>query len=186
VTTRTAIVANAVLFQAAWLIAVAGAARDFWYAGPIAVGLFAVWQLANASQPGTDVLLILFAIASGLVADSAFARSGLITYSSPVPSASWAPLWILALWANFALSLNHSLAWLQSKLWLACLFGAIGGPLSYFLAARTWHAVTLAEPSWLTLAAIAVTWALVTPVLCRAAAGMAHGLCKSLPVRGSP
>ncbi len=183
---RSAIVANAVIFQVAWLVAVAGAARGIWYAGPLAVGLFAIWQLATAPQPGTDALLIVLAISLGLIADSAFARTELITYTSPLPSTRWAPFWILALWANFALSLNHSLAWLQPKPWLACLFGAMGGPLSYFFAARTWHAVTLAEPLWLTLGVISITWAVVTPVLCRAAASLANGAFKSLPVRGSP
>ena len=35
-----------------------------------------------------------------------------------------APLWILALWAAFALTLTRSLAWLMRRPWLAALFGA--------------------------------------------------------------
>lgn len=113
--------------------------------------------------------LLLLAFGLGLIADSLLARAGLVSYASPIPSSHWAPFWILALWINFALTLNHSMAWLKAKPWLACLFGAVGGPLSYFFAARTWHAVTLIESVPLALGVIAVTWAIVTPLLCRVA-----------------
>ncbi|MGH8121425.1 MAG: DUF2878 domain-containing protein [Rudaea sp.] len=166
---RTAIWTNAILFQFAWMVTVAGAARGAWWAGPIAVGVFATYQLVRGGHARADALLILLAVALGFGADSLLVQCHFASYAAAVPSDRYAPIWILALWANFALTLNHSLAWLQSRPLLAAVLGTVGAPLSYFFAARSWHALTLADPLATTLALLAAIWAVVTPLLCEAA-----------------
>lgn len=44
---------------------------------------------------------------------------------------SLAPHWLIALWFVFALALPLYLPWLQNRLWLTSLLGAVTGPLSY-------------------------------------------------------
>ena len=168
-TSRAAIWINAILFQFVWMITVGCAARGLWWAGPLAVGAFAAYQIACGGHARADALLILLAVALGFVADSLLVQYGVASYAAPVPSERFAPVWILALWANFALSLNHSLAWLQSRPVFAAVLGAVGAPLSYFFAARSWHALSLADPLAMSLALLAVIWAIVTPLLCEIA-----------------
>ena len=66
----------------------------------------------------------------------------------------FAPSWILALWLGFALTVNHSLGWLQEKPWLAALLAALFAPVSY-LAGERLGAVTVANPSGLLLVSVA-------------------------------
>lgn len=159
---------NIIFYQVAWLIAVLGAARGDWWAGPAAVTAFAVVQLWLSKQPRADLYLMVIAAAVGFVIDSGFAQSGALRYAS---SEQWtfAPFWIVALWINFSLTLNHSLSYLKLHLALASLLGAIGAPLAYWGAAKGWNAIAFEGHPTATLAALAFVWAVVTPLLCMAA-----------------
>ncbi len=44
-----------------------------------------------------------------------------------MPLTGFPPPWILALWALFASTLNASLGWLQDRLLLAAVLGALSG-----------------------------------------------------------
>ena len=172
--TRAGTWINAIAFQIAWSCAVAGAAYGAWWAGPLAVGVFAGYQLVVSRSARNDACLIVFALVLGGIADSWLAHAQLVRYASPWPSEEVAPIWILALWVNLALTLNHSLAFLQRNLYIAAILGALGAPLSYLIAARAWHAVWLAEPLATTLLTIAALWAIATPVLCALARRLAR------------
>ncbi|MEO7433487.1 MAG: DUF2878 domain-containing protein [Dokdonella sp.] len=162
---RAAFWINTVAFQLVWMVAVGGAAQGLWWAGPIAVCVFAAYQLSVSTEMRSDVLLIILAVVIGAFADSLLAHLQLVRYTSPVPSAEFAPLWILALWASLALTINHSMAFLQRDLRIAALFGALGAPLSFSIADRAWNAVKLAEPLPTTLFALAALWTIATPLL---------------------
>lgn len=164
--TRAGIWINAIAFQIAWTCAVAGAAYGIAWAGPIAVGLFALYQLGVSHNTRNDACLIAFALVLGGIADSWLAHAQIVRYASPWPSEAFAPVWILALWVNLALTINHSLAFLQRNLYVAAIFGALGAPLSYSIAERAWHAVWLAEPPATTLPTLASLWMVATPALC--------------------
>ena len=155
---------NAVCYQATWLAAIGGAARGWWWLGPLMALLFAAWQLRVSLRQRADVRLLGCAMVIGFAVDSMFAQAGLIGYGAAYPWPQLAPLWIVALWASFALTLNHSLAYLQTHLLLAALLGAIGAPLAYSAAAR-WGALTLIAPTVSTLCALGLAWAVLTPAL---------------------
>ncbi len=70
-------------------------------------------------------------------------------------------LCFLALWLLFATTLNSSLGWLQRRLRLASLLGAISGPLCY-RAGEALGALQLGSP--VVYAATAVEWALMMPL----------------------
>lgn len=164
---------NAIAYQATWIAAIAGAAAGLWWVGPVAALAFAAWQLPRSQQPRADLALVGCAMALGFALDSLFARGGFLHYASAVPWPDLAPAWILALWASFALTLNHSLAYLQRHLQLAALFGAIGAPLAYSAAERSGALAFAAAPSS-ALLLLAVCWAVLAPALCALAARLAR------------
>jgi hypothetical protein len=43
----------------------------------------------------------------------------------------------------------------------------IGGPLVFYFAARFWSAVHIHEPIWIGYGALALEWAIMTPLLLR-------------------
>jgi hypothetical protein len=68
------------------------------------------------------------------------------------------------MWADFGLTLNSSLAWLQRRWLVAAVFGAIGGPLAYLAGVRI-GAVSFSAPPAIVYAALALVWGVVTPAL---------------------
>jgi hypothetical protein len=164
--------ANFVGYQAVWFIAVLGAGRSGTWPALGALALYALCQLASSRERRSDLVLLLLAVGLGTALDGTLAATGLLHYaaSSPALPPGGAPLWILALWAAFALTLNHSLAWLRQRRWLALLLGAVGGPLAYGAAERLASAVVFAAPRTRGLAALALGWGLAIVALTEVAA----------------
>jgi hypothetical protein len=160
---------NAVSFQLVWVAAVGGASQGWWWAGPLALLAFAAWQLPLSRWPRADVLLMLGAALLGFALDTLWVQLDLMRFTPHASGDQFAPLWIVTLWMGFALTLNHSLAGLKRHLWMAAVLGVAGGPIAYGVAERAWAAVDLAEPAWLPLAALALAWGVVTPLLLQAA-----------------
>ena len=97
------------------------------------------------------------ALPIGFVMDSVLAQSGWLRYAMAFPWADWAPLWIMALWLAFALTLNHSLRAVYRNRVYAFLFGLLGGPLAYGIAAARFDAMTVEHrlvPSLLLIGAV--------------------------------
>jgi len=175
---------NIILYQTTWLIAIVGAAHGLWWAGPAALVVFATWQLSVSRQRRADVVLLVSMAVIGFTVDSTLVRAGLLGYAAAEPSALFAPIWIVALWMSFALTLNHSLAYLQSHLPAASLLGGIGAPLAYWAAAHTWSAVIFLAPTTVVITTLVIIWALLTPLLCRFAGVLSGGTQESLHVHG--
>lgn len=159
------VIVNAALFQVVWFATVAGAGAGFWWTGLPALLFFAIWQVKRSRWPRADVALVAVGVVLGLVIDSLLIAGGWLRYATPLPSTQFAPVWIIVLWAGFALTVNHSLAFLKQRGALAVAFGAIGGPLAYIGAARLFQAVSFTAPQIQVLAALAVAWAIATPLL---------------------
>ncbi len=159
---------NALGFQIVWCVAVGGAARGFAWAGPLALLVFACVQLTLSKTRGSDVKLMAIATVLGFAIDTLWVQLGWIEFRSAQPFSAVAPIWIVAMWMGFALTLNHSLAGLKSHPALAVIFGLVGGPLAYWIAAQVWDAATI-NAHLLPYIGLAVSWALVTPLLLRLA-----------------
>lgn len=151
--------AHLILFQLGWFSCVLGAAWGIPLAGPLVVAALAVAHMRFMPVAG-DVRRIVAAGVLGLLVDSALAASGLVAYAgTPGPRPSWlAPPWIVAMWANFALALPRSLAWLRPRSLLAALLGAVLGPSAY-MAGEALGAVQLVE--WPGALVLAFVWAVV-------------------------
>jgi len=152
-------------YQLVWFAAVIGAEHGLVWPGVIGMLVYAACQLVAVRHYKTDLSLMATAIVMGFLLDGGLIRAGLASYATPWPSAALAPAWILALWATFSLTFSQSLAYLQTRLWLAVLLGAVGGPLAYLSAARGWHVVTFVDPTWHALLWLGIGWGLATPAL---------------------
>jgi hypothetical protein len=80
------------------------------------------------------------------------------------------PVWLVALWAMFGTTLRGSLSALAGRYGLAAVLGAVAGPLSYLGGAKL-GAVTLHPNRAVSIAALAVGWSVVMPLL----VWLAHG-----------
>jgi len=149
---------NFIASQLLWLASVAGASNGVPLLGPAVFLVFAAYQLSPRRRARGDAALMLLALPLGLLVDSAMSASGLVRYAAPVPVAWLSPVWILTLWMGFALTFNHSLARVMWRPAWAVAFGAVGGPLSYWVAQRAWGAVEFAQPLWPALLALGALW----------------------------
>ena len=164
----TNFVINVIAFKIAWLASVLGGANNLPLLGPAAVVVAIAIHLRLVKNPGREMLLILSAGLVGVTVDSAMITGGLLSYASGTLVPGLSPLWILGMWMLFATTFNVSFRWLQSRITLAALLGAVFGPLSYFSGAKI-GAVTLNEPVG-ALLALAVSWGIMLPGLLELAA----------------
>lgn len=162
------IVINFFLFQIGWFACVIGAAKQMPWLGVAVVGAIVIWHLSQAIRPKLEVYLIIITLIVGAIYDQTMLQNNLLTYQAHGWSNSITPVWILALWAEFATILNVSLRWMKdiksaTKWLIALLFGAIGGPLAYIAAARL-GAVQL-DNLPLSYIGLSLGWAIITPLL---------------------
>lgn len=163
---RAAFWTNAIAYQAVWFAAVIGAGSGAWWPGVAAAALFVGVQLGVSRERDVDLRLLVAALVCGAVVDGAMASSGLARYAASAPALpGGAPLWLLAIWACFALTLRRSMRFLLGRPFAALALGAIGGPLAYLGAARGWQSIAFAEPRWQALALLALAWSLALPLL---------------------
>lgn len=151
---------NVVGFQIVWLLCVLGAGNANWPIALLAACAFAALSFSISTQRRLDLRTLLIALIVGFMMDSILAQSGLIRYASPFPSLNWAPLWIMALWLGFAMTLNHSLRVIYQDPWRTFLFGFIGGPIAYGIAALRFEAMIVQSSPWLAFLAVAAVWGL--------------------------
>jgi len=154
---------NAALFQAAWFAAVLGAAKGMPWLGPLAMLPVLALHLALAENRPGEIKLLVVAGMLGFLFDTALVTAGVflpVPYLLPRPLS---PPWMVALWLNFAATLNVSLAWLKGRYLLAALFGAVGGPLAYYGGARM--GATEALPTMSGILILMAAWGGMTPLL---------------------
>jgi hypothetical protein len=153
---------NFIAYEGVWFAIVLSAGGHWALPGVLAAVVFVCMQLAVSEQRAADVGLIVAALGVGVLLDGVLAVTGVVQYSSSVPAlpTGGAPVWILALWAAFALTLNHSLRWLRGRPLLGALLGTVGGPLAYVSSSQLSGAVTFAPPEWRAVVSLAVGWGL--------------------------
>lgn len=151
-------------FQLLWFSIVWGAARGLDWLG---LALLLAWlplHLRLSQTARSDLSLFFMLGLLGPVLDTALIQAELVQFQGMGPFRGYAPFWMMALWANFALTLNHSLHWISRNTALATAFGALGGPLAYYAGARM-GAAELAEPVWRPLLALAILWGITLAIL---------------------
>ncbi len=174
------LILNLALFQLGWWALVLSAAQGQPLIGLAVVALILAWHLGFVRPLASEALLIGLAALIGLSFDSLLIATGWVSFGPPdpvaapvaAPTTALPPAWMIALWANFATTLNLSLAGLQTRPWLAALLGLVCGPLAY------WGGAGLGAMTFITplpaLITLALGWALLTPLLLALAATLAR------------
>ena len=157
------VVINFLLFQAGWFACVLGGANNMPWLGPVVVAGIIVYHLGQSQRPSSEVKLILLAVVLGTLWDSLLVTMGWLNYSSGMLMAYLAPYWIIAMWALFSTTLNVSLKWMKGRMFLAAVFGAVGGPLAYFAGYKL-GAVAVPDIA-VAMIALGIGWAVMMPVL---------------------
>lgn len=155
---------NAIFFQITWFACVFGSANNLIWPGLLCCLAFTIWQLAPERRNDHDLKLIIFTSIIGSIIDTVWIHLNFFDYKHHWPHSSAAPVWIIALWVAFALTINHSLKWLQRHPLLPALMGLIGAPLSYWAGQRI-GAINFANKPILALICLALTWAILLSFL---------------------
>lgn len=158
---------NLVGFNAGWFACVLAAAGGVPWAGLLGVGALVLLHLWVMPHPRRELALLAIAALVGAVIDTVQMRMGVFTF--PGAATSWiCPLWLIALWVNFATTFHVSGRWLQGRYVLAAALGACSGPMSYYAGAKM-GAIKLHQDPTIALAGLAVAWAVAMPLLLKAA-----------------
>lgn len=151
---------NFILFQSIWFILILAAAHESFYG--LAIGfLLILVQYWHGKLMVPDFKLILASVIVGFAHDTSLNYFKFIQYNIDF-NTYYSPFWIIGLWISFALTINHSLAWLGNKKLLQMIFGLIGGPLAY-IAGEKLGAIYMINT--MTLYVLALSWACITPLL---------------------
>lgn len=153
---------NLVAFQVVWFSSVLGAAAGQSWLGTACVFPFMAWQLTVSTDRAYDIRALGVMCLCGILVDSAYPAAGIVAFASPWPSANLAPGWLVVMWLNLALTMNHSLRWLRRRYWLAAVFGGIGGGFSYWAGERLGAVEFLWPPAGAAIL-IGLVWAVVLP-----------------------
>lgn len=155
---------SALVFKLGWLACAFGAARGQELLGPLVV-LIGFLTLAKMFSFRVEHFVFALSVAViGSAADSLLLYFGFFEFplGSMLP---WAyPVWMSALWFNFAGLVLLALAGLDKKFFLTAALGLVGGPMSYIAGSKI-GSISLAENETEALVAVAVFWALIVPAL---------------------
>jgi len=157
-------ISNLLFFKLVWLASLLGVAAGYAWLGILTLTLFITWHAATAPTARADFAIALTAMLVGVLLDSLYVSSGLIAYKGELIWSDGAPLWILALWANFALTFNGCLQWLKERRMLAAGLAMVCGPLSYYGGIRLGTATVTGNDIAL-YALIGLGWSVAVPLL---------------------
>lgn len=157
---------NIIAYQGAWFACVLGAAGGHTMIGVAAALVVVLWHLYTASHRIAELRLVAITALFGAVFETLLNASGWVRMS-PDLLLGWTPLWMVALWAAFATTLNVSLRSLRRRYVLSAALGAVGAPLAYYAGARL-GALQIVHQLPATLA-ISLGWTLAILLLMRLA-----------------
>jgi hypothetical protein len=132
--------------------------------GPAIVAVLVAIHLGLMPQRWREIATLAAAGVFGYFADSILVLAGVFDF--PVDSRVGAPVtvWMVALWVNFATAFNVALNWLVKRPALGAVLGAIGGPTAYTAGWQLGGLIALEGP-WILALAVAVQWAIATPIV---------------------
>lgn len=156
---------NALGFQGAWWLCVFGVLWGFPYLGPIAMLIFLVSHMLLMGKGNSEFIFLILIAMVGTVVDSLKASSGFISYMGGYGSVKIiAPLWITAMWAGFAATINHSLYWIHNRYYLAFIIGAVFGPLAYMVGVKL-QALSFNYSVFTSAIVLAAVWGISVPTM---------------------
>lgn len=159
------LILNIVLFQAGWFACLL-------LSGIYPVLITAIILCAHytivvpKTQRFPETVLLFKALVIGFLLEVFYLYFGiLVKVGGESPLSLLPPVWLLLIWVLFATTFRHGLLWLKHKPWLSALFAAVAAPISYYSGAALNTAMDLGESTGVSLLVIAISWALVFPLL---------------------
>lgn len=165
------LVINFIGFQIGWFACVIGAAKGQPLLGIICAFLIVAIHLYR-NRSYAEFYMILIAMLIGFVWESLLVASGWLSYTSTADSETFAPVWLVAMWALFATTINLSIAWLKGRWLAAAVMGAVFGPLAFVAGEKLGAVEFVNQPT--VLMALALGWACLMPLLLRLADQFQH------------
>lgn len=146
------IIMNMIWFQCMWLLAVIFQNKGL-------VFLAGLLCLHFYLSPKRDAdIAILPIIAFGLICDSLLTILGFYEFSE-------IPIWLIALWLGFILTINHSMSWIfKLPLVVRIVLFSMMSALSYF-AAYNLNAVNFPRSLTMTMSLIGLYWGVLSVLL---------------------
>ena len=124
---------NIIGFYIGWWTCVLGTANDIPYLGPAVMILFLIVHYYLFVSDIQEIYLVLIIGTIGTITDSLLFLSGSFIYAGAYSNEILiAPMWITAMWAGFAATVNHSMSWLKDKWLLMVICGVVFGPAAFF------------------------------------------------------
>ena len=150
---------NYLLYQVGWFACVLGAASQRPLAGALVGVAMGAVHFLLCGERLIEARLVMLATVVGALVEMAQIATGTYRFASGTWSAALPPLWLLAMWAQFATTFRFSMRRVIARPVPAALFGAMGGPLA-FLAGQRFGAVILLPPVPFGLLRLSVGWAM--------------------------
>lgn len=156
------LILNSAIFYGAWIFTLIRAEAGDPYTGALIILAVILFYLVMSKNRKKEALFFALVTLLGTGVDSIWTSSQLIYYKTGYSCPNIAPLWISALWLLFAYACATSLYWLEKYPWLAALFGAVGGPLTYYGSFKL-DVGDPVKPLPVVLGILAVAWFFLMP-----------------------
>ena len=155
---------NFLLYQTGWFAIVVSAAHSRpWWGISIATSLVAVHMLLTRDRTDQAKMLLVAAVV-GFVVDTMLLGFQVYRFPNEAATAWLPPLWMSALWIQFATTFRYCLKWLGGRYVLSALLGFTGAPLA-FLGGESIGAVSFYSPRLANLLVLGSLWAIAIPLL---------------------
>lgn len=149
---------NALWFQSTWFLCVLGREALL----PLTLAMFAL-HFALVPSAAREFRQLLPVATLGIGVDAVLSALGVFDFGPVL-----LPIWLMALWFAFAITLTRALAVFGRKPWIAGAVGSVGVPFNYWVGAKM-GAVILPLDLLTTGIILVCVWALLLPLLYRVA-----------------
>jgi len=157
---------NIISANIGWLACILGAARGHHWLGLVVVPiLFVIHITAIERQKIHNVFIVaLTTMFFGFLMDTLLIIFGTVEPNRFLIPGPFTTIWDIMIWANFSLTLDTSLRFLQKRPFVAAVLGAIFAPGTYYAGSRL-GALHFSEPVTLSLLWVGVVWLFAMPCL---------------------
>jgi hypothetical protein len=157
---------NLISVNIGWLACILGAARGHYWLGLVVVPILFVIHITVIERNKIREIFIvaLATTAIGFLMDTTLIFAGAVKPNRWLVPAPFTTIWDLMIWANFSLTLDASLRFLQKKPLVAAFLGAICAPGTYYAGDRL-GALNFSEPVFISLLWIGAVWFFAMPCL---------------------
>ena len=157
---------NLISVNIGWLACILGAARGHYWLGLVVVLILFVIHITAIERLKIRkiVIVAMASTAIGFLTDTILIIVGTVEPNRWLMPAPFTTVWDLMIWANFSLTLNASLRFLQKRPLVAAFLGAICAPGTYYAGDRL-GALNFSESVFSSLLWIGIVWLFAMPCL---------------------